>query len=161
MNRLSTAGFVPPSVPGHALYEKGLQRQKGVVPLVGSQEQRAVLSENLLGAASAACGHRCPPARVPPKRNSNRTNSASCKDSEEVLHSEKCRSMRRLLRRSECRMAGPKRTSTVRLAQEISVPRAYQGTEDNCSERLFGRMNSLTRIQNRRRNKTRGCFSSR
>ena len=29
--------------PGHALHEKGLQRQKGVVPLVGSQEQRALL----------------------------------------------------------------------------------------------------------------------
>ena len=30
-------------VPGHALHEKGLQRQKGVVPLVGSQEERALL----------------------------------------------------------------------------------------------------------------------
>ena len=29
--------------PGHALHEKGLQRQKGIVPLVGSQEQRALL----------------------------------------------------------------------------------------------------------------------
>ena len=30
-------------IPGHALHEKGLQRQQGVVPLVGSQEQRALL----------------------------------------------------------------------------------------------------------------------
>ena len=30
-------------IPGHALHEKGLQRQKGVVPLVGSQEERALL----------------------------------------------------------------------------------------------------------------------
>ena len=30
-------------VPGHALHEKGLQRQKGVGPLVGSQEERALL----------------------------------------------------------------------------------------------------------------------
>ena len=30
--------------PGHALHEKGLQRRKGVVPLVGSQEQRALLA---------------------------------------------------------------------------------------------------------------------
>ena len=30
-------------VPGYALHEKGLQGQKGVVPLVGSQEQRALL----------------------------------------------------------------------------------------------------------------------
>ena len=30
-------------VPGHALHEKGSQRQKSVVPLVGSQEQRAPL----------------------------------------------------------------------------------------------------------------------
>ena len=30
-------------IPGHALHEKGLQRQKGVVPLVGSLEQRALL----------------------------------------------------------------------------------------------------------------------
>ena len=30
-------------IPGHALHEKGLQKQKGVVPLVGSQEQRAPL----------------------------------------------------------------------------------------------------------------------
>ena len=30
--------------PGHALREKGLQRQKGFVPLVGSQEQRAFLA---------------------------------------------------------------------------------------------------------------------
>ena len=28
---------------GHALHEKGLKRQKGVVPLVGRQEQRALL----------------------------------------------------------------------------------------------------------------------
>ena len=41
MNRLSIAGFVPPSVPGHALREKGLQRQIGDGPLVSSQEQRA------------------------------------------------------------------------------------------------------------------------
>ena len=63
MNRLSTAGFVPPwvyigfclfvlsqthhrsfcVVPGHALHEKGSQRQKGVGPLVGSQKRRALL----------------------------------------------------------------------------------------------------------------------
>ena len=63
INRLSTAGFVPPSVyigfclvvlsqthhrsfcvvPGNTLHEKGLQRQKGVGPLVGSQERRALL----------------------------------------------------------------------------------------------------------------------
>ena len=43
MNRGSTARFVLPSVPGHALHEKGLQRQKGFGPLVGSQEQRALL----------------------------------------------------------------------------------------------------------------------
>ena len=63
MNRLSTAGFVPPSVyigfclfvlslthhrsfcvvPGHALHEKGSQRQNGVGPLVGSQKRRALL----------------------------------------------------------------------------------------------------------------------
>ena len=30
-------------IPGHALHEKGLQRQKGVGPLVGSQERRALL----------------------------------------------------------------------------------------------------------------------
>ena len=29
--------------PGHALHEKTLQRQKSVVPLVGSQEQRVLL----------------------------------------------------------------------------------------------------------------------
>ena len=33
--------------PGHALHEKSFQRQKGVVPLVGSQEQRAVLVPRL------------------------------------------------------------------------------------------------------------------
>ena len=31
------------SFPGHALHEKGSQNQKGVVSLVGSQEQRAFL----------------------------------------------------------------------------------------------------------------------
>ena len=30
-------------VPGHALHEKGLQRQKGVGPLASSKEQRALL----------------------------------------------------------------------------------------------------------------------
>ena len=30
-------------IPGHALHEKGLQRQIGVGPLVGSQEERALL----------------------------------------------------------------------------------------------------------------------
>ena len=30
-------------IPGHALHEKGLQRRKSNVPLVGSQEQRALL----------------------------------------------------------------------------------------------------------------------
>ena len=34
-------------IPGHALYEKGLQRQKGVGPLVSSQEQRALLVSRL------------------------------------------------------------------------------------------------------------------
>ena len=28
-------------IPGHALHEKGLQRQKGIDPLVSSQERRA------------------------------------------------------------------------------------------------------------------------
>ena len=51
INRGSTADFVPPSVymwfllfvlPGHALHEKGLQRQIGVVPLVNSQQRRAL-----------------------------------------------------------------------------------------------------------------------
>ena len=32
-----------PEIHGHALHEKGLQRQKDVVPLVGSQEERALL----------------------------------------------------------------------------------------------------------------------
>ena len=31
-------------VPGRALHEKGLQRRKGVVSLVGSQEERALLA---------------------------------------------------------------------------------------------------------------------
>ena len=31
------------SIPGHALHEKGLQRQKGVGPLVSSQERRAAV----------------------------------------------------------------------------------------------------------------------
>ena len=63
MKRLSTAGFVPSSVyigfclfvlsqthhrffcvvPGHALHEQGLQGQKGVGPLFGSQEERALI----------------------------------------------------------------------------------------------------------------------
>ena len=32
----------PRNVPGHALHEKGLQRQKGIGPLVSSQEERAL-----------------------------------------------------------------------------------------------------------------------
>ena len=43
------------------------------------------------------------------------------------------------------RMAGPEGTSTFRLAQETCVPRAHQGTEDNCPERLFASTNSLIR----------------
>ena len=49
VNRGSTAGqprvnrSFRSSIPGHALHEKGLQRQKGVVPLFGSQEQRALI----------------------------------------------------------------------------------------------------------------------
>ena len=43
-------------------------------------------------------------------------------------------------------MAGPEGTSTVRLAKDTSVPRAHQGTEDNCSERLFGSTNNQIRI---------------
>ena len=53
-NRWSTADFIPLSVYTgfrlfvllvfqHALHEKGLQRQMGVVPLFGSQEQSALL----------------------------------------------------------------------------------------------------------------------
>ena len=34
-------------IPGHALHEKGLQRQKNVGPLVSSQEQRALLVPRL------------------------------------------------------------------------------------------------------------------
>ena len=45
INRWSTAGFVPPSVqiPGNALHEKVLQRQKSVGPLVNSQDEGALL----------------------------------------------------------------------------------------------------------------------
>ena len=41
VNRWSTADFVPPSVPGHALHEKGLQRQKRDGSLVSSQKESA------------------------------------------------------------------------------------------------------------------------
>ena len=34
--------FLPCKIPGHALHEKGLQRQKGVGPLVSSQRERAL-----------------------------------------------------------------------------------------------------------------------
>ena len=44
------------------------------------------------------------------------------------------------------RMAGSEETSTVRFAQETSVPRAHLGNEDNCPERPFGSTNSLIRI---------------
>ena len=43
------------------------------------------------------------------------------------------------------RMAGPEKTSTVRFAQETSVPRSHQRTEDDCPELLFGSTNSLIR----------------
>ena len=36
-------GFDKIVFPGHALHEKGLQRQKGVGPLVNSQERRAAV----------------------------------------------------------------------------------------------------------------------
>ena len=39
----SMSGFWILQIPERALHEKGLQRQKGVVPLVGSQEHRALL----------------------------------------------------------------------------------------------------------------------
>ena len=32
----------PIQIPGHAVHEKGLQRRKGIVPLVGGQEQSAL-----------------------------------------------------------------------------------------------------------------------
>ena len=35
--------FRAPESPGHALHEKGLQRQKGVVPLTSSQERRVAV----------------------------------------------------------------------------------------------------------------------
>ena len=43
-----TVAYIDPvdhfhAIPGHALHEKGLQRQKGVVSLFGSQEQSALL----------------------------------------------------------------------------------------------------------------------
>ena len=37
------ASLVPSKVPGHALHEKGLQRQIGVGPLVSSQKERTLL----------------------------------------------------------------------------------------------------------------------
>ena len=39
--------FLLMKIPGHALHEKGLQRQKGVGPLASSQEQRALLVPQL------------------------------------------------------------------------------------------------------------------
>ena len=42
-NRLSTGRCVLPSIPGHALHGKGLQRQIGVGTLVSIQERRALL----------------------------------------------------------------------------------------------------------------------
>ena len=41
--QVKTNSFTPKTILGHALHEKGLQRQKGVVPLVGSQKERALL----------------------------------------------------------------------------------------------------------------------
>ena len=44
LDRLPCAGsYLAYNIPGHALHEKGLQRQKGVGTLVSSQEQRALL----------------------------------------------------------------------------------------------------------------------
>ena len=43
------------------------------------------------------------------------------------------------------RMAGPERTSTVRIAKKTFVPRTHQGNEDTCPERLFGSTKSLIR----------------
>ena len=40
MQHLEMANII---VPRHAVHEKGIQRQKGVVPQVGSKEQRALL----------------------------------------------------------------------------------------------------------------------
>ena len=42
-------------IPGHALHEKGLQRQKGVGPLVSSQEQRALLVPRLHRSSTGRC----------------------------------------------------------------------------------------------------------
>ena len=38
-----------------------------------ARKRLAVLREDLLGEANAACGQRCPPARVPPTRTGERT----------------------------------------------------------------------------------------
>ena len=44
------------------------------VPRRSAQQGKgSVLREDLLGAANAACGQRCQPARVPPKRTGERT----------------------------------------------------------------------------------------
>ena len=41
--------------PGHALYEKGLWRQKGIGPLVSSQERRALLVPMINLSSTARC----------------------------------------------------------------------------------------------------------
>ena len=43
MMRYEEVRYEQMSIPGHALHKKGLQKQKGVVSLVGSQEERALL----------------------------------------------------------------------------------------------------------------------
>ena len=40
-NRGPTASFGPPSIPGHALHDKSLQRQQGDGPQVRIQERRS------------------------------------------------------------------------------------------------------------------------
>ena len=47
INRGSTAGFVPPSIPGDAVHEKGFKLQIGLGTLVSSQGIRAAAAQRM------------------------------------------------------------------------------------------------------------------
>ena len=127
--------------PGHALHEKGLQRQIGVGTLVNSQQRRA-LAVPVTNRWSTA-GHPLVNRTFCSSTGLHRISFVrSCDLSSPKPGHTRGGSGRHGARRTVGRgEAGQNRLPTFRSAQEANVPPALQGAVNNCSERLFASTN--------------------
>ena len=143
MYRLSTAGFVPPSVYiKFALFVLPEKRPGNNCPSSGNKKGGCLLGEPSRGRPAI------PPCAAP-SRPACGMSRFSIRQLQVIFHLNRCRTCRiqnpdtprasRVARRTAGRLGGA--GSAGLFAQDTNVPRDFGGIEDNCPERLFGSTN--------------------